>query len=126
MGQQSNSENKRTFYRLSKSWFFSASVKSQDKDFVEEFTIQCRGPEVSGDFVVRYKRMDGRIVPKLEVFDDAWKTLALFPDLLAKMAGVDNQKISPDEFADILTGLGIAEITEQSPSYIPNFNKEPV
>jgi hypothetical protein len=67
----------------------------------------------SGEFAVRWTRLGGKVVPRLEAFDDSWSALAHFGDLLEWMATVDDQCVGPKEFTEKLREFGIRDKTKR-------------
>lgn len=66
----------------------------------------------SGEMVMRWKTFgDGKQVPQLRVYDDAWKVLATFKDVLDELAKVDNKNITQEEFVYLLTKCGFEDFT---------------
>jgi hypothetical protein len=53
----------------------------------------------------------GKLVPRLNAFDDGWKVLASFNDVISKLAEVDDQNITEEEFVKILDQLGFKDLT---------------
>lgn len=68
----------------------------------------------SGEFGVRWTMLAGKATPRLEVFDDAWHALQRFGDMLAWMASVDSERVSPRAFAEALRGMGVKDLTERT------------
>lgn len=64
-----------------------------------------------GEMSVQWVRLDERVYPMLRVFDDGWKALGSFDDLLSRMADVSNQAINPGSFCGLLTACGFIDRT---------------
>lgn len=68
-----------------------------------------------GEFAIRWTPVCGCMVPRLEVFNDAWHLLPVMVDLLTEMAkapkGVDDKAMR-----DILLALGFEDMTAYQPS----------
>lgn len=47
----------------------------------------------------------------LEVFEDAWKALALLPDLMTALASVAGKRIQPNDFCQLIEQLGFLDKT---------------
>jgi hypothetical protein len=47
----------------------------------------------------------------LEIFEDAWKALALLPDLMTALASVSGKRIQPDDFRQLIEHLGFIDKT---------------
>ena len=72
------------------------------------------GGGTTGEFGIRWTMIGRESTPRLEVFNDAWDALQRFGDLLAWMASVDDQHISPQAFAEALRGMGVKDLTERT------------
>lgn len=57
------------------------------------------------DFVIRWHRLQDRLVPRLEMFDDSWWALPHLGSLLGLLADVDSL-YSPDEMIELLVWAG--------------------
>lgn len=64
-----------------------------------------------GEMSMVWYPLDHRLVPKLEVFDDAWKALNSFPDVLDELARVDSNNMTEDEFVTILKRCDFKDLT---------------
>lgn len=73
----------------------------------------------SGEMSIEWVELAGRSVPLLKVFDDAWSALSMFGDLLQKMAEVDNDNISQEQFVEMLLSCGFVDQTEYESPYEP-------
>jgi hypothetical protein len=49
-------------------------------------------------------------LPKLEAYNDAWKALSEATDLLAMLAALDDQEVTPKALCDTLRALGYEEV----------------
>jgi hypothetical protein len=105
----------RTFYRHTKAFY--ANAVSLPSGVVEEvmFGYTHREGGTPGEMAIRWRDHGGRAVPRLECFDDAWAALATFGDLLAAPAEVDGDKMTPDEFCDMLLAHGFKDKTATTP-----------
>lgn len=65
-----------------------------------------------GEMSMEWIVLDRRYVPQLHVFDDAWKVLASFSDLIYKLGEVDDQNISPEQFVNILKTCNFKDFTQ--------------
>lgn len=65
----------------------------------------------SGEMKIEWVDIGSKKTPQLQVFDDAWSALGLFPDLIKKLSKADSQDINDDEFCAILDRLGFKDIT---------------
>ena len=105
---------KRGFTQLSNSWFGRACLAGS-KDIVDEFMVGMYHPDggTSGEFSFTWEVLMGDISIKMQAYNDSWSALSQFSDLLDKMSEIDDQNISPKEFAELLTTLGIEDMTER-------------
>ena len=103
----------RGFTILSEAYYAKAC---QQKGTLDEIMVGMYHPDcgTTGEFGIRWKLVGNEASPRLEVFNDAWDALQQFGDLLKWMASVDGQRISPQEFAEALRGMGIIDRTERA------------
>lgn len=74
------------------------------------------GGGTKGEMKMEWVELGGKNIPRLQVFDDGWKVLASWPDLLAELAKVgcgsmSEKSITPKEFCEILLRLGFTDNT---------------
>ena len=101
--------HKRCYTRTSKTWY-AKSLENENVDVV--ITMEnVDGGGVSGELIIEWIPLDDKLSPRLKCLDDSWSALMQFKDLLGRMAEVDGQDISEDDFCKILDELGIIEIT---------------
>ncbi len=72
------------------------------------------GSGTSGEMAMRWIELGGRVVPRLEVYDDAWDALATFTELLRVMALSDGQNITPATFCSLLLSCGFEDMTQRT------------
>lgn len=97
----------RTFYRSSKAWY--ADIL---KDRVSvNFGMSHEDGGTTGEMTVEWITLGSKDVPQLRSFDDSWSALALFSDLVAEMAKVDDQNITEQQFVDMLLRCGFKDDT---------------
>lgn len=105
---------KRGFTQLSRMYYGKDLLKRED--YVDEilfgYYYPCGGTE--GEMVVKWIYLAGMLVPRLEIFSDAWKTLFKMQDLLKKMAEIDGTDPSPEEFCKLLLSCGFEDLTKTS------------
>ena len=107
---------KRQFIHLSRAWYAKSSLANSRVD--DEVMIGMYHPEggTTGEFAIRWSDVGGKSVPMLCVFDDAWDAMMMFRDVLEVMASVDDQKVTPERFCELLIECGVEDATpEQSP-----------
>lgn len=97
--------------------YYAANVPL-GKDIADDvwFGAFSREGGTVGEMVVQWIKLDKRLVPHLQVFDDAWKVLALASqELMPKLSEVDGQNITPEQFCQILNSLGFEDVTRITP-----------
>lgn len=102
---------KRGFTQLAKAWYGEANLRNSKS--IDRFSIGFYHPEggTTGEFIIAYEELGGKIIPRLLAFDDGWDALFNFSDLIEAMAKVDDQNIPPDVFNKLLVSLGIEDMT---------------
>ena len=109
----------REFIITSQAWYAGTTLsadqlaKGEDEIYFNAYPAHGDGP--FGELYFRwYSRGNGfPPAPRLEVYDDAWGAFPLLSDLLAKMADVRDQDISPLQMAELLKSLGFVDKTER-------------
>lgn len=77
------------------------------------FGMYSKSNGTSGEMTMKWVELLGKVItPKLEVFDDSWKVLYSFTDLLEKMAEVDDENISEESFVEMLLSCGFKDLTK--------------
>lgn len=96
--------------------------KHQYTDGREEimFALHHPGGGVTGEIVMVWKPLNGRMVPQLQSYDDSWKVLSCFTDLIDRLGDFDGDNITPDEFIEILESLGFISTNLYEGDYIPD------
>lgn len=111
----------RGFYILSQSWYAEANMRRRKPDFVDDvmFGIYPEdGTEGTyGEMTMIWRRLGNNIVPQLHIFDDAWRVLASFTDLIKQLAVVDGQNITVEQFTNILKSCGFKDLTKRENPY---------
>jgi hypothetical protein len=77
------------------------------------FGLSCGGGGTHGEMKMEWTELGGSMVPQLRVYDDGWGVLASFSDLLAEMAKVENDNITPKEFCEMLLRCGFKDCTRR-------------
>ena len=98
----------RGFYRVSKAWY---SRDDRDIEVMFGMYYPNDGGGTSGEMAMRWHDLDG-LVPRLEVYCDAWSALKQFTDILAELADRDGENIPEEEFVSILLQHGVKDLTE--------------
>ncbi|ACD14693.1 MULTISPECIES: hypothetical protein [Burkholderiaceae] len=105
----------RYFVHLKRAWY--AEVTLRETPFVDEVcfgTVPASGAGTYGEMAVRWYRLDHVLAPRLEVFDDGWRLLADFGEILQAMAQVRtgrNVAIAPAAFCLLLQECGFVDRT---------------
>ena len=88
----------RGYHRHSKAWYFSS-----DRDDIDiKFGLyNKKDGGTSGEMKIEWKQLMEDLAPRLKCFDDAWKILASFKDVIDEMAKVDNQNITEEKFVKL-------------------------
>ncbi|WEY90730.1 hypothetical protein P5624_00235 (plasmid) [Bacillus subtilis] len=102
---------RRGFYHLSESKHAEANLK--DSEYVDEvnFGMFDEGGGVEGEMSLYWIRFGNKLSAKLEVFDDAFKVLNQFTDVIQALGNM--RDIQPKEFTKLLKELGFADLTNR-------------
>lgn len=113
--------DKRSFIQTSRAYYAKTAMSGGEVDNVT-LGFYSPGGGTSGEFQVSWTPLGNRIVPQLLVFDDAWHALNECRDVLGKMAKVDDENISPEDFCKLLLTLGFEDATPvDKPHLSPSF-----
>ena len=113
-----NEEWIRGYHRTSRAWY--ATEKDKHEPRIEFGFYHKEGfPGTTGEMSMRWKYLDGKLVPYLHAFDDSWKVLSTFTDLLEKMAQWDNKNITEDQFVQLLDKTGFIDLTKYQQNLSP-------
>lgn len=107
------SNHMRGFYHYSEAWYASGAPR---REYVDEvmFGFYPDGGGTVGEMGVRWQMLGGKCVPQLQVYDDAWKVLATFKDVIDAMAKHDNENIQPKDFCALLLACGFRDMTDRN------------
>ena len=98
-------KHKKGFYLLSECWY-GASALAASK-YNDEILIHFgKDEDNKGEFNIKWSTLAGDNVPKLEVYDDAWDTLADMPELIALLKTCSDENISPLGMKNKLLSIG--------------------
>lgn len=103
----------RGFVIRSEAWYARHLPPSRELDEIH-LGMYHEGGGSPGEFSICWIEVGKRPTPRLEVFNDAWRALAEFGDVLAWMAEVDGQRVDPKTFAAKLRELGLQDLTERT------------
>ena len=105
---QNKEEFVRGYYRFSKAWF------ATDKDLANP-TVQIglyhpvKG--TAGEISITWETIRGEQVPVLHAYDDGWRALSTFSDLIKEMAAWNNKNITEQQFVQLLDKTGFTDLT---------------
>ena len=101
----------RGFIHSGSAWYAS-SMPGPEKDSI---SIGMYAPDggTSGEFMIDWVELNGKFVPQLAAFDDAWSALENFTDMLKEMAKLDSKGVTPQKFCEMLKSIGIEDLTER-------------
>jgi len=95
---------------------YSGEVILRHSDYVDEITVGYYGADgdcgTTGEFCIVWVKLD-KIVPQLQVFDDAWRLLAKWPDFVALLAELNDSNITPADMAVRLERIGFVDRTQR-------------
>ena len=111
----------RGYHRSSKAWYAEALGK---KRIAVNFGMFHPEGGTSGEMSIEWVDLNGKQIPRLKCFEDAWSALALFTDLIQEMGKVDNMEIQEKEFCNMLDSCGFKDLTEYEDPYKEETPKE--
>ena len=100
------------FYHSAESWHWPASRTRDERDSVN-FGFYAPEGGTSGEMVMLWSELGGKLVPCLRVYDDAWSTLAHLSELVMAMGEIDDQNVSPAAFCAMLLDFGFKDLTQR-------------
>ncbi len=103
---------KRKFIQLSRAWYEKSCLPNQE--YVDEVMFGDYGEKSPtwGEMALRWYTLPGLDLPaaQLECFDDAFKALAQFPDVITALAAHEPD-IQPEQFCRLLLAMGFEDVT---------------
>ena len=99
----------RGFHWLNKAWYAEAN-KLKNGNIT--FGIYSTEGGTTGEMTMEWIDLSGKSVPRLQCFDDSWKALASFTNLIDALGLVDDKNITEEEFVKILLGCGFTDLTK--------------
>ncbi|MFK5948104.1 MAG: hypothetical protein QM500_04970 [Methylococcales bacterium] len=114
--QEMNASYNRGFFQLSKAWNGFPQI---DKNKLhEELLIGLYDSEgnTTGQFKVRWTLLEGKVFPKFSAWNDGWKALSHFQDMLSSMEDIKYKYCTPEEFCKMLISHGIKDMTPATKS----------
>ncbi len=110
----------RAFYYTNEAVYFNEKHPLMGKAKHEiMFGIYCEDDygndaRTIGEMSFKWYELFGSLNAKLEVYDDAWKVLSYFSDLIQELAKHNNKNITPKHMMLILKELGFKDKTKRS------------
>ncbi len=105
---------KKGFSQYSKAWYSKGQPLANNQiDKLNISLINEDDVEVSS-FIIEWGELSGNVVPRLKVFDDAWRALSLMPELIQYMASIDDCNKPIDDFVKDLIDLGFIDKTPKT------------
>jgi hypothetical protein len=104
----------RGFYHHRGSFYGSVEALNQrgEADWIMVGLYEPPGGGTTGEFRFAWDDLKGEV--RLEVFNDAWKALMSFQDLLQKLAERQGAaRMAPEDFCKLLLELGVVDLTER-------------
>ncbi len=98
---------------------FHVSNRAHYKEVIKDIEIMIgmydpRGRGCSAEFAIRWEQMDGKLSPRIMMFDDAWSLLVEFRDLFIELARLDGLDPDQDMIIHLLKSLGFKDLTRYS------------
>lgn len=104
---------KRTYVNTRRAWYAESAMEGQP--YVEELILQGHDLEGNpqGELAIHWYRLDvvGEPQAKIEVFADAWRLLAEWPDVSLRLYQLGEYP-RPHEVEGMLRKLGFTDATE--------------
>jgi hypothetical protein len=99
----------RGFIWSNKAWYASAN---NIKNGMIHFGIYSTGGGTTGEMSMEWMEIAGDNVPFLKAFNDSWKNLASFGDILEALSRIDSKNITDVDFVKILLECGFCDLTK--------------
>jgi len=99
----------RGFHWSNKAWYADAN---RLKNGCVTFGIYSTEGGTTGEMTMEWIELCGKLVPCLEAFEDSWKVLASFKDVIDALGLLDNKRITDEEFVKVLLGCGFTDLTK--------------
>jgi hypothetical protein len=106
----------RTFTQLTRSWYRNSSMMVMDNDVREEMMLTVGDSE---EFAIRWYKLSGELVPRLEAFCSSFEALHQCQDFMKGFAALsrDNHSPTPEETASLLESLVFTDATAVQDAY---------
>lgn len=107
---------KRGFCHLSSAWYGETIM--HQSDYIDQITIGFYRAEggTAGEFTITWRKLVGRVTPKLEAWQDSWSVLNQFRDVLDKLDALCGKRPSPEEICKVLVECGVEDMTPRKMS----------
>jgi len=102
----------RGFYWTQEAWY---AKTTDDQDIT--FGMYETDNGTDGEMSMVWEELGDNQVPRLKIYNDAWKVLGSFQDLLQKLAEVDDENITQGQFVGILRECGFEDLTPYKSPY---------
>ena len=70
------------------------------------------GGGTRGEFSIDWELLGGKLIPRLKVYDDAWKVLSEETTLLQKLGELNDKNSSQEDVSRMLVSIGYVNLTE--------------
>lgn len=102
----------RGFHWCTKAWYWYWNMGLNEKPTIT-FGMYYKNDGTPGEMSMKWHNLKGStLIPKLEVFDDSWKVLASFTDVIQKLGEHDDENITEEQFVQILLECGFTDLTK--------------
>ncbi len=101
----------RGYYHLSRAWYGKANLTNPNIKDEVTFGLYYPGDGCEAEMSVKWHDLGNKVYPRLEVFDESWKCLLGFSDVIKAMSKVDGEGIAPIDFCKLLDGCGFKDLT---------------
>jgi hypothetical protein len=99
----------RGFVWANKAWY---AKYNNIKNGLIHFGIYSSQGGTTGEMSVEWIEIGDENIPRLNVFNDAWKTLAEFKDIIDALGRMNGKKITDADFVKILLDYGFTDLTK--------------
>jgi hypothetical protein len=99
----------RGFVWSNKAWYAKAN---RIKNGLIHFGIYSTAGGTTGEMSMEWIELGGENIPRLNVFNDAWKTLAEFKDIIDALGRMNDKNITDADFVKMLLDYGFTDLTK--------------
>jgi hypothetical protein len=106
---------KRQFIQWSRSWYGPDILRRlKEGEATEKITVGLyENDSTTGEFSFQWVQLGGKPYAQLAVFEDAWKALAKFGDVLKELAKLDGTNPSPGKIVEMLLKCEVEDATPE-------------